>query len=349
MKRLKVYSVVILVFALIVAVLLHNRSQIKAETKNLNPTSYAVNTAVVGTQSIKDDLDLVGTINGSNDVKVVSESSGKVTKVLTSVGDYETAGAVLIQLDDKLQAAAFQLAKVNLDKATKDYDRFKQLYKENSATSSQLEAAELASQSANNQFVDAKRQFDNTSITSPISGIVTSRTVNMGTYVAPGMVVAEVVDIAHLKVTVNVGERRVIALKPGERVHITTDVYPGMDFYGFIKWISSKGDADHTYPVEIDFLNSTSHPLRSGMFADVHFTEHLTTESMAIPREALVGSIETPQVYVVEHGIARLKKIVVGATYNHYLEVLGGLQVGETIVTSGQDNLEDGYKVNVIN
>ncbi len=349
MKRLKVYSVVLIVFALIVMILLRNRSQIKAETKNLNPSSFAVATAVVGTKDINDDLNLIGTINGSNDVKVVSESSGKVTKVLTSVGNYAPAGAVMVQLDDKLQAAALQLAKVNLDKATKDYNRFKHLYRENSVTDSQLENAELEYQSANDKFVMAKREFDNTRITSPISGIVTSRTVNMGTFVSPGMVVAEVVDIASLKVTVNVGERHVIDIKPGERVRVTTSVYPGVDFSGHIKWISSKGDVDHTYPVEVDFPNSRAHPLKAGMFATVYFKENFAANSLVIPRQALVGSVEAPQVYIVKDGVATLKNIVVGHTFNNYLEVLSGLHPGETVVTNGQDNLENGYKVNVMN
>jgi RND family efflux transporter MFP subunit len=349
MKKIKIYSVVIVIFASIVAVLLHNRSQIRAETRNLNVSSYAVTTTTVEKQDIRHDLDLVGTINANNDVKVVSEASGKVTKVLVSVGDYEPAGNVLVQLDDKLQTAALALAKVNLDKATKDYERYQNLYNGHSVTDAQLESAELAYESANDQFVVARRQYNNTRITSPISGIATSRSVDMGTYVNPGMVVAEVVDISRLKVTVNVAEQDIMSLSPGNKVGISTDVYPGVKFAGFIKTISSKGDADHTYPVEVDFTNSREHPLKAGMFAHLYFAQQSSPNSLVIPRQALVGSVEKPQVFVVEDGVARLKNIVVGSTYNNFLEVLSGLHEGETVVSNGQNNLEDGYKVNVVN
>jgi len=348
-KKVKLYSVVTAVLALIVVVLLHNRSQIKAETRDLNVSSYAVSITSVGTKDIKDDLNLVGTVNANNDVRVVSESSGKVTRVLASVGDYEPAGAALVQLDDKLQTAALELAKVSLDKAAKDYNRYQQLYKEHSVTDAQLESAELAYESANNQFVVAQRQFNNTRITSPISGIISSRSVDLGTYVNPGMVVAEVVDISRLKVTVNVAEQEIMSLKPGDEVRITTDVYPGVDFSGHIKSISSKGDGDHTYPVEVDFGNSREHQLKAGMFANLYFAQNMLANSLVIPRQALVGSVESPQLFVVDDGIARLRNIVVGKSYNDFLEIKSGLTPGETIVVNGQNNLEDGYKVNVVN
>ncbi|MGO9482926.1 MAG: efflux RND transporter periplasmic adaptor subunit [Candidatus Kryptoniota bacterium] len=349
MKRLKVYSVVALAFALIVAVLLRNRAQIKAETNNLNQSSYAVGTAVVGKEDIRDDLDLVGTINANNDVHVVSEASGKVVNVFAGVGDHEPAGGPIVQLDYKLQAAALQLAKVSLEKAVKDYKRYQQLYQEHSVTDAQLESAELAYQSANDQFVVAQRQYNNTRITSPISGIVSSRAVDLGDYVTPGMVVAEVVDISKLKVTISVAEQSIMGLKAGAKATISSDVYPGVDFSGFIKSISSKADADHTYPVEVDFPNSREHPLKAGMFADVRFMDHTVEDHLVIPRQALVGSVQNAHVFVVKDGIATLRNIVIGSAYNDYLEVLSGLEAGESVVTSGQDNLENNYKVEVIN
>ncbi len=348
MKKIRVLLIVIVSLVVIVAVLLRNRAQIKAETRNLHIDTYAVTVAPVSMKAVTDNLNYVGTINADNDVHVISETSGKVTKVLVRVGDYEPAGAVLMQIDDKLQSAALELAKVNLDKATRDYKRFQQLYNEHSVTDSQLENAQLAYESANNQYVIAHRQFDNTRITSPIAGIVTSRKVDIGAFVNPGMAVAEVVDISKLKVTVNVGERDVLDFRPGDRVEVSTDVYPGVEFEGLIRTVSSKGDADHTYPVEVEFPNSRLHPLKAGMFANVHFNVKPAGKLMIIPRQSLVGSVENPQVFVVKDGVARLTDIVIGSTYNNYLQVLKGLNEGETVVTNGQDNLEDGYKVHIV-
>jgi len=347
MKKFKVYSVVTILIAVIVAVLLRNRAQIKAETADLHTSDYVVSVAAAEKRSLVHTLDLVGTIDANNDVHVISESSGKVTKVLAGVGDHEEAGAVLLQLDDKLQSAALELAKVYLDKATRDYERYKKLYDEHSVTDAQLESAQLEYESANDQFVIARRQYNNTRITSPITGIVTARNVNIGAYVNPGMPVAEVVDISKLKVTVNVDEEDVMDFRRGDGVKITTDVYPGIEFTGRIRTISSKADGDHTYPVEVELQNSREHPLKAGMFANVFLSVRSEAADLVIPRQALVGSIENPQVYVVKDGIARLTDIVVGASGNDYLQILGGLTEGEKVVTNGQDNLEDGYKVRI--
>lgn len=85
------------------------------------------------------------------------------------------------------------------------------------------------------------------------------------------------------------------------------------------------------------------------MFADVRFMDHTVEDHLVIPRQALVGSVQNAHVFVVKDGIATLRNIVIGSAYNDYLEVLSGLEAGESVVTSGQDNLENNYKVEVIN
>lgn len=347
MKKIRIYSVAIVVVALIIAILMRNRSQIKAETKRQTVDSYPVSVATVVQRGLSDNIDLVGTIDANNDVAIVSEAQGKVTKVLAQVGDFKSAGSVLIQIDDELALAAMNTAKVNLDKATKDYERFQELYKEKAVTDSQLEGANLAYESAKDQFVIARRQYDDTKVSTPIAGIVTSRTVDVGNYVNSKTVVADVVDISRLKITVNVDEHDVFNLRTGEPADISTGVYPGSEFHGIIKTISAKGDASHTYPVEVDFSNSSEHPLKAGMFAHVLLTPHSDGTALVIPRQALVGSVEQPQVFTVENGIARLRNVVIGSSYDNYLEVKDGLHKGETVVTNGQNNLQDGNKVTI--
>ncbi|MHB1688264.1 MAG: efflux RND transporter periplasmic adaptor subunit [Ignavibacteriaceae bacterium] len=349
MKRLKIYSAAIIILIIIVAILFHNRAKIKAETKNQTMDSYPVNITTVTKKEITNHIDLVGNISAYNDVPIVSEAQGKVTKVLANVGDYKPAGSVLIQIDDELTDAALKVAKVNLEKAKKDYERFQELYKEKSATDSQLEGAKLAYQTADNQFVIVQKQYNDTKVSTPISGIVTSRTADFGDYVFSKTVVADVVDISRLKININVDEHDVFNLKVGDKVSVTTDIYPGITFPGVIKTISAKGDAAHTYPVEVDFSNSKEHPLKAGMFARVVFSSQTNGNTLVIPRTSLIGSVKQAQVFVVENGIARLKNIVIGETYNNYLEVLRGLNEGDTIVVNGQNNLQDGNKVNIVN
>jgi RND family efflux transporter MFP subunit len=162
------------------------------------------------------------------------------------------------------------------------------------------------------------------------------------------MVVANVVDISRLKVKVSVAEQDAFKLKAGDKVEVTTDVYPGVTFEGRIHTISAKADEGHTYPIEITLENSSAHPLRAGMFGRVSFVSLAPVKTLAIPRDALVGSMKAASVFVVENGIARKRDIVVGTEEGTQLMVVSGLSEGETIVVNGQNNLKDSTAVAVL-
>lgn len=137
-------------------------------------------------------------------------------------------------------------------------------------------------------------------------------------------------------------------MKVGDKVEVTTDVYPGVKFLGRIRTISSKADDAHTYPVEIALNNAGEHPLKAGMFGQVSFFSGSINEVLTVPRGALVGSMKNPRVFVVEGTVARLRDISVGSEFGTQLTVLSGLKEGETVVLSGQNNLKDSVVVTII-
>lgn len=349
MKKLAATAAIVLVLGIIIAVLLGNKAQIDARAKNDTPAAFPVSARAVGKQKLTESLSLVGTVAANNDVAVISETQGRITAVLANIGDQRRAGAVLIHVDDELKQASLASAEVNFQKAKKDLDRFETLHQEGIVPDAQLEGVRQAFKAAEAQQIVARRQLRDTQITTPISGVVTARPVDIGTMVTPGTVVANVVDLSVLKVKLNVAERDAFRLKVGDPVKITTEIYPGRIFEGKIKNISAKADEAHTYPVEITLPNSKTDPLKAGMFARVSFISIPQEEVLAIPREALVGSIRKPQVYVVENGIAVLRDIVIGSDSGTRLEVREGLKEGETVVIAGQSNLKDKVPVTVMN
>ena len=348
-QRTKVIGISMVTLAVIVAVLLYNRARMQASSKNDIITSFPVSVTTASKQQLKLSLSLIGTITANNDVAIVSETSGRVTGVFAKIGDYKPAGSVLIQLDDELKSAAYATAEVNYQRAKRDLERYQSLEEENAVSKWQKETAWQNFKVAEASYIIAKRQLKDTKITTPISGIVTARPVDLGTQVQNNNVVANVVDISRLKVKLNIAERDAFRLKVGDPVDVTTDVYPGVTFAGKIQTISAKADDSHTYPVEIVLVNNKKeHPLKSGMFGRVAFTSIGNTDMVAIPRQALVGSLKNPQVFTVKNNLARLRNIVVGEEVGTNVAVLGGLQEGETIVVDGQNNLKDSVTVDVI-
>ncbi|HTO94541.1 MAG TPA: efflux RND transporter periplasmic adaptor subunit [Bacteroidota bacterium] len=311
-------------------------------------TDIPVGVTLAKREKLESSLSLVGTINASADVNAVSETQGVVRAVFVKVGMNVRAGTVLVRVDDDIPRSTRAAAEINFQKAQRDFQRSEELYQENSISASQLDASRLAMKAAENQLDIASRQLENTSIKSPIAGTVNARYVEMGTMVQPGKQIANIVDINTLKVRVNVAEREAFQLRTGDRVDVATDVYPGTVFAGTIDNIAAKADDAHTYPVEILIANVAAHPLKAGLFARITFRSVVPVETTTIPREALTGSIKEARVYCVRNGRACLTPVVIGRQSANRFEVTAGLATGDTVVTSGQNNLVDGARVQVV-
>ena len=346
--RTKIMVIGGVIIAVLVLLMFRNRAAQNAPSVTSGvATTHSVAIATATRQPIDEQFSVVGTINAFSDVTVLSETQGRVVKVLAEVGDYKQAGAVLVEVDSELKVAAFKAAEVSYEKARKDMARYDTLAKQGSATDAQLEQARWAFQTAEAQYIVARRQLSDTKITTPIAGVVTSRLVNVGTMVmgAPQATqIANVVDLSRLKVKVNVAELDVFKLHAGDPVDVTTDVYSGVVFAGSVFTISSKGDEAHTYGVEV-LVKDPGQRLKAGMFARATFKPKSTGSSVFVQRRAIVGSIQDPKVYVVKNGIALFRPVVVARELGTMIALSGGVQEGDTVVVDGQNNLTDNVPV----
>lgn len=318
------------------------------EQRNTMATDVPVSVTVVKKQKLESSLSLVGNVHARADINVVAETQGTVTAVHVNVGSRVVPGTVLAEVDDQIPRSTKAAAEINYQKAQRDYQRAEELYQENSISASQLDASRLAMKAAQNQLDIAGRQLENTRLKSRIAGTLNSRSVDVGTMVQTGMVVANIVDISSLKARVNVPEREAFQLKPGDRVDIGTDVYPGVLFTGRIDNIAAKGDEAHTYPVEIVVPNNSTHPLKAGMFARLLFKSIAPTDVLVMPRIALIGSIKDARAFLIRGQQAYLTAFVVGKQAAGLYEVASGFAEGDTVVISGQNNLVDGARVQIV-
>ncbi|MFZ1976992.1 MAG: efflux RND transporter periplasmic adaptor subunit [Bacteroidota bacterium] len=337
-----------IVAVVLLALIVRSKIELNASSQGgAISTAPAVSIYKATRQSLDNQFSLVGTLNGFNDVVVLSETQGRVVKVDAEVGQYKEAGSVLVEVDSVTREAASKAAEVNYEKSKKDLERYEALYKEHSVSDTQIEQARWAFQTAESQYITAHRALTDTKITTPISGIVTARYVNVGTMTvgAPQATqIANIVDISRLKAKVQVAEKDVFRLHVGDEVDVTTDVFPNAVYTGKIFTISAKGDDGHTYAVEV-LLQNPRQELKAGMFVHLTFKLNAQKSALIIPREAIVGSLQNAQVYVVSNNIARLRPILAGNETGTNVEVLQGLQEGEFIVVDGQNNLNDSIKV----
>jgi len=195
---------------------------------------------------------------------------------------------------------------------------------------------------------NAKKQWDDTKITAPFSGYITSKNTELGAFVNTGTAIAGIADISQLKVQLAVSESDIYQLHTGMEAIVTTEVLPNTNLKANISSIGQKGSSAHSYPVEIMIANNSKNPLKAGTYVNVSVNAGKTGNTLMIPRDAIVSSVKEPSVYIVKEGMVHLTKITTGRQYNDYIEVLTGLNEGEQVVVNGQINLSDGVRVGVI-
>ncbi len=348
MKKIIVSLIVLGGIVAIALILIGNKKA--AEAKMLKTeilTEFPVTATAVRTQNMDDNLSLVGTLYGSKELALLSETAGRVVELHIENGSRIGKGAVVLRVDDELKRAAVMSAEANWEKSKKDLERMEILYKEKSANESQLDQARFAFKTADAQLITAKRQLADTKIHAPIGGTVSNRSVEIGSLLAVNTPICNIVDVSSLKLKVNVAEKDIFRLKNGDKIMIKSDVYPEAEYVGTIKSIADKGDEAHTFPVEIAIQNNSKNPLKAGMFAKAVFESIKKENVLVIPRAALVGSMKEPQVYVVQNGIAVLRNVAIATEAGDFLELYSGLNQGDIVITNGQINLKDSTKVSV--
>jgi RND family efflux transporter MFP subunit len=348
MKKPIIYTIVTIVIVLAAFRLISNRNRIVSQNENLTADFVTVSIANVEKKASSFNLNFTGTLYPYKELDIPALIPGKITSLNYELGQYFPKGTIIATIDDKIKKLMCESAEIDADRLKKDYERAQNLYKGDASSEQEYALARTSYETAKNLFEEAEKQLSYTKITAPISGTITKKIVEVGTYVKEGDKVASIVDVSRLIVKVNVSESNVYYLHTCDRVTITTDIYPGITFKGKISFVSPRGDDTHNYPVEIEIVNSSKNPLKAGTFVNVEVGISSSNTALYIPRESLQGSIKDAKVYIVSNGKALLKNIVIGREGNESLEVLSGLTENDKVIVSGQVNLTDNKSIKII-
>src|SRR5690606_1748791 len=149
-----------------------------------------------------------------------------------------------------------------------------------------------------------------------------------------------------LKLEVTANESQVVNIRKGDKVTITSSVFPGEEFSGTVSFIAAKADNTLNYPIEIEVDNPDGNSLRAGMYATATFKFPTQEHKTIIPRSSFVGDVNSNRVFVLgQDSTAKSQKVVSGKILGEQVEIRSGLEEGQTVITSGQINLVDGTKV----
>lgn len=348
MKKNVVYILVAcLVVAIIVVVLVLNKRSTAAKTEmvaeDLN-AAVAVRMVAVSDSTYSTKFTSSGLLQAASELPLVSNVSGQIVRIYADEGDRVSKGKVLIQVENELLHSDVSSSEAAYNALKKDYDRFRSANAQGGVTDQQLDNIRTQLIAAESRYISSKRRLADSSVKAPISGSINKRYVEVGSFISPGAKLFDIIDDSALKVMCYATERQMLGLHQGDVVEVTSEALPGETFSGKISFISNKADRSLNFPVEVT-LAGDKKQLKSGMLVTAHFNQGGSKQGILIPRGAISGSVQSAAVYTVQQGVARKRPVVAGEMIGENIEILDGLNSGDSIIVAGLINVSDGTKV----
>lgn len=298
-----------------------------------------VSTEVVKIQDVDMQSVFMGTVEGYAVNNITPQQPRRITRVLVDVGDRVSAGQKVAELDNSSLAQA----KAQYDNAKASFERSDELYKFGGESKASWEAVKTQYEVAKLTY---ENLLENTTLVSPISGVITARNYDNGDMVA-GQPIFVVQQISPAKVIISVSENLYSYLKKGMPVSIELDAFPGQTFDGKIHRITPSIDAaTHTFPVEVVIPNGKEQ-IKPGMYARVTM-KYGTRQNIVVPDRAVVKMLGSGDrfIYVCKaDGTVSYQKVELGRRMQDKYEVLSGIADGDEVVVTGQAALKDGLAV----
>ena len=315
-----------------------NKSEEATETQN---EKVKVKVETVSVQDVEQLSEFTATVEANIKNNIAPQTPFRIEKIFAEVGDHVKAGQLLAKMD----ATSLKQAKIQLDNQEIEFKRIDELYKVGGASKSEWDAAKMNLDIRETSY---KNLLENTSLLSPINGVVTARNYDNGDMYSGGEPVLVVEQITPVKLYINVSEGYFTKVKKGAPVSVKVDVYGDEEFEGKISLVyPTINPATRTFPVEIQLVNRDQR-VRPGMFAratlNFGIRDHVVVPDLAIVKRAGSGD---RYVYVYKDGKVSYNKVELGRRMDTEYELISGVDNNSQVVIAGQSKLADGVEVEV--
>jgi membrane fusion protein (multidrug efflux system) len=317
------------------------------EGEDKGPEAIPVEVERVARRAIAASYANTATLEPRAESQVVAKTSGVALEVMAEEGQTVRAGQPLVRLDaDRARLQAAQSA-AQLRKLEANYARARQLEAQQMVSANDLDQLRFDVENARavNRLADLELSY--TTVVAPISGVIASRDIKPGNFVQINSPIFRIVDSSRLEATLNVPEREIAKLKPGQGVELTADALPGKRFAGTVDRVSPVVDTGTgTFRVVAAFAGDGE--LQPGMFTRLSINYDQRADALVIPRVALLEDGGEPALYVVRDGTASRVVVKLGYADGGWIEVREGLKEGDAVVIAGKAALREGSAVQVI-
>lgn len=298
----------------------------------------------------------VGTLVAVQAVALGAEVPGRVRDISFESGASVKRGDVLVRLDTSAEEAQLASAVADAELARATLERANKLRRSEANAEADLDAAQAHAKQAEAAVANLRAIIAKKTIHAPFDGRVAMRQVNLGQILSPGTPIASLQEVSPIYVDFWLPQQALRDVKAGQRVQLRTDTFPDAEWRGQVTAVNPEVDpATRNVLVRATFANDDGR-LRPGMFGNVEVLSSEKRAVLTIPVTAVIYAPYGDSVFAIEQqkgqggqavAAARQKFVRLGEKRGDLVEVVSGLQAGETIVGSGGFKLRNGASVAV--
>lgn len=312
----------------------------------LTVNAYALEQLRIESTTVPIYFDLEATLEAVNQSTVSAQTSGEVKAIYFDVNDDVAAGTLIVSINDTQQQAHLQQATANLEQAKAQNEdaqvllkRNKRLYEQKTVSQGEYDSANAAAKSAaaavkaaEAMLKQAKEQLAYTQVKAPYDGIVKARHVEMGELVSPGQPLMTGLALEPLRAVADLPQNVAVQYKSAEQIQILVNhrvITPEqVTLFPYADQRHHSVRLRATLPKQ----DAQQMPLYPGLWSKVRVKTG-ERETILVPSTAILQRSELSSIYVVKDGQPRLRQVRTGVKFNGQIEVLSGLQVGDTIIS----------------
>lgn len=316
--------------------------------KNNKPLN--VNALVIKEQALTDGINTTGTLVPDEEVDLSFETSGKITEINFTEGTAVKKGQLLAKVNDRPLLAQLKKLQAQLKLAEDRVFRQNALLVKDAVSKEAYEQVKTDLATLNADIDLVKANISLTELRAPFDGIIGLRQVSEGSYASPTTIVAKLTKITPLKVEFNIPERYASQVHKGTRLTFSVTVGGKLsDFNASVYATESKVEqVTRTLAVRALYPN-TGNVLLPGRYASVNIKLHDIPNAIAIPTESIIPEMGKDKVFLYKSGKSIPTEVTIGLRTDSQVQILKGLQVGDTIITSGTLQLRTGLNVTLDN
>lgn len=310
----------------------------------LKPIEEFINTT--GTAYPKGQIELKSKIS-ANYYLEKNPQTGRPWKM----GDRIKAGDLIARLEDReyIISVKLETTQLNLELAESELKKQESLYEKGGVTLKELKTASIEYENAKTNLETAKLQMGKTRIVSPINGVIVDlRYYTQGTQIESGFIIAGVMDYQTMYMEVQLPEKYISILKPGQEVRLTNYTIPEDTIMGHVTQLSPAINADtRTFKGSVEISN-TNYLLRPGMFVRADIVTSRKDSAIVIPKNIILSRQRGKTVFIVQRGLAEERIIETGLENLTDVEVTRGLMKNDRVVISGYETLSNRSRIKIV-